>query len=71
VIVIEEDLGRKDKLKAFDCDYNNYGTALRAQPPGAVFDSIEPRESEGYLRERKGITPQVRRSSTTTNTGGR
>lgn len=49
VVVIEEDLGRKDKLKKFDCDYNNYGTALRRQPPGTVFDSITPRESEGYF----------------------
>ena len=50
VIVIEENLGEKDKLKTFDCDYNNYGTALREQPAGSVFDSITPRESEGFLR---------------------
>ena len=49
VIVIEENLGRKDKLKTFDCDYNNYGTALREQPQGTIFDSIMPRETEGFL----------------------
>jgi len=49
VIVIEESLGQRNKLKTFDCDYNNYGTALRQQPPGSVFDSITPRETESYL----------------------
>jgi hypothetical protein len=50
VIVIEENLGDKDKLKTFDCDYNNYGTALREQPAGTAFDSITPREGENFLR---------------------
>jgi hypothetical protein len=50
VIVIEENLGDQDKLKTFDCDYNNYGTALREQPAGTAFDSIMPRESESFLR---------------------
>ena len=49
MIVIEEELGQKSKLKTFDCDYNNYGTALREQPPGTKFDSITPRKSESFL----------------------
>jgi len=49
VIVIEENRGEKKKLATFDCDYNNYGTALREQPPGTQFDTITPRESEGFL----------------------
>jgi hypothetical protein len=49
VIVIEEDLGRKDRLKTFKCDYNNYGTALREQPPGTIFDTIHPREKEPHF----------------------
>jgi hypothetical protein len=49
VIVIEENLGQKSKLKTFDCDYNNYGTALREQPPGTKFDSITPRKSESFV----------------------
>jgi hypothetical protein len=49
VIVIEENLGEKGKLAKFDCDYNNYGTALREQPPGTQFDSISPRRSESFL----------------------
>jgi nitrous oxidase accessory protein NosD len=49
VIVIEENLGEKKRLATFDCDYNNYGTALREQPHGTVFDSIMPRETEGFL----------------------
>jgi hypothetical protein len=50
VIVIEENLGEKRKLAKFDCDYNNYGTALREQPPGTQFDSISPRANEVFLR---------------------
>jgi len=50
VIVIEENLGEKRKLATFDCDYNNYGTALREQPQGTKFDSISPRETENFLR---------------------
>jgi Right handed beta helix region/Periplasmic copper-binding protein (NosD) len=49
VIVIEENLGQKGKLKTFDCDYNNYGTSLREQPAGTQFDSITPRKSESFL----------------------
>jgi hypothetical protein len=49
VLVIEENLGGKDKLKSFACDYNNYGTALRRQPQGTVFDSIKPRPNEAFL----------------------
>ena len=49
VIVIEESVGQKSKLKTFDCDYNNYGTALREQPAGTKFDSITPRKSESFL----------------------
>ena len=50
VIVIEEELGGKKRLKAFDCDYNNYGTALREQPEGTVFDSVTPRKQEPHFR---------------------
>jgi len=49
VIVIEENLGEKRKLATFGCDYNNYGTALRRQPPGTQFDSVSPRDNEGFL----------------------
>jgi len=49
VIVIEENLGQKPKLKTFDCDYNNYGTALRVQPEGISFDNVMPRQQESYL----------------------
>lgn len=49
VIVIEENLGEKRKLATFDCDYNNYGTVLRAQPPDTEFDSIAPRDTESFL----------------------
>ena len=49
VIVIEENLGKKSRLQTFDCDHNNYGTALREQPPGTQFDSITPRKREGFL----------------------
>jgi hypothetical protein len=49
VIVIEEELGQKDKLKTFECDYNNYGTALRRQPAGTAFDSVAPRERDSHL----------------------
>ena len=50
VIVIEENLGEQRKLASFDCDYNNYGTALREQPQGTPFDSVSPREVESFLR---------------------
>jgi hypothetical protein len=50
VVVIEENLGEKRKLATFDCDYNNYGTALREQPPGTIFDSVLPRDIESFLR---------------------
>jgi hypothetical protein len=50
VLVVEENLGEKHKLKTFDCDYNNYGTALREQPSGTLFDSITPRATEEFLR---------------------
>jgi hypothetical protein len=50
VLVIHEDLGQAAKLKSFDCDFNNYGTALRPQPEGVVFDSITPRREEPYFR---------------------
>jgi hypothetical protein len=50
VIVIEENLGEKRKLAKFDCDYNNYGTALRGQPPGTTFDSVSPRRIEDFLQ---------------------
>lgn len=49
VIVIEENLGEKRKLAKFDCDFNNYGTALRGQPPGTTFDSVSPRRTESFL----------------------
>jgi hypothetical protein len=49
VMVIEETLGGKTRLKTFECDYNNYGTALRGQPLGAKFNSLTPRKSEGFL----------------------
>jgi hypothetical protein len=49
VIVVEENLGGKGKLAKFDCDYNNYGTALREQPQGTQFDSVSPRDIEGFL----------------------
>ena len=49
VIVIEENLGQAEKLKSFDCDFNNYGTALRPQPAGTTFDSVTPREKDGHL----------------------
>jgi hypothetical protein len=49
VIVIEENLGEKGKRATFDCDYNNYGTALREQPLGTEFDSISPRDTESFL----------------------
>ncbi len=47
--MIEENLGEKRKLAKFDCDYNNYGTALRGQPPGTMFDSVSPRRGEDFL----------------------
>ena len=50
VIVIEENVGEKGKLKTFDCDYNNYATALRPQPEGTTFDSVTPRERDSHLR---------------------
>ena len=50
MIVIEENLGEQRKLATFDCDYNNYGTALREQPQGTHFDSVSPREVESFLR---------------------
>jgi hypothetical protein len=50
VLVIHEDLGQQQKLRTFDCDYNNYGTALRPQPEGTAFDSITPRREEPYFR---------------------
>jgi hypothetical protein len=49
VIVIEENRGDKSKLKTFDCDYNNYGTAMREQPAGTKFDSLTPRQGEDFL----------------------
>ena len=49
VIVIEENVGDKRKLETFDCDYNNYGTALREQPQGTTFDTIAPRDTESFL----------------------
>jgi hypothetical protein len=49
VVVIEEELGGKGKLDTFDCDFNNYGTALREQPAGTVFDRVEPREEEPHF----------------------
>lgn len=50
VLVIHEDLGQQQKLRTFDCDFNNYGTALRPQPEGTAFDSITPRREEPYFR---------------------
>jgi hypothetical protein len=49
VIVIEEEPGGKSKLQSFDCDYNNYGTALRDQPAGTKFDSVMPRDTDSFL----------------------
>jgi parallel beta-helix repeat protein len=49
VIVIEENLGGQTRLKTFDCDYNNYGTALREQPAGTLFDRITPRQQEPHF----------------------
>lgn len=49
VLVIEENVGEQAKLRKFDCDYNNYGTALRPQPAGTRFDTIRPRQGESYL----------------------
>ena len=50
VLVIHEDLGQAQKLQSFDCDFNNYGTALRPQPEGSAYDRITPREEEPYFR---------------------
>src|SRR5688572_7465259 len=49
VIVIEENAGEKGKLRTFDCDYNNYATALRRQPEGTRFDSVTPRKKDDHL----------------------
>lgn len=38
-----------EKIGAFDCDYNNYGTTQRHHGEGVAYDSIEPREHEKFL----------------------
>jgi hypothetical protein len=50
VLAIEEDPGRKATLRTFDSDHNNFGTALRPQPEGVVFDSLIPRQEEPYFK---------------------
>jgi len=67
VIVIEENIGSK-KLSTFDCDYNNYGTTLRDQPPGTKFDRITPRKHEGFL---SGYTKAIVNYSEYKGTGKR
>jgi len=49
VLLIHENLGHKDNLKEFVCDYNNYGTCLRPQPEGTVFDSLKLRPEQSFL----------------------
>src|ERR1051325_5489070 len=46
---IEEAVGQSARLKKFDCDYNNYGTAIGQAPPGAPFDTVKPREHDSFL----------------------
>lgn len=48
-LVINEHKGMKKLLSEFDCDYNNYGTKLRKQQKGTVFDSFNLRQQDKHL----------------------
>jgi hypothetical protein len=49
VLLIQLSKGQVDKLKEFDCDYNNYGTSIRQAPPGLPFDNVDPRPRDSFL----------------------